>query len=166
MTRVGWARIRVALLLLVGIVVQTTVGADLRIDGVAPDFMLLLAICGGLACGSEAGAVIGFFAGLLSDLAMTTTPLGLYALSWCLVGWGVGALRSAVLPEGRALQPVIGLLATGGGLVVFLIAGDLAGQTMLVAGGRSYLIRVGVVEALWNAVLVVPVAYVMLRAAR
>lgn len=160
------ARLRIGVLLLVGVVVQTTLGADLRVDGVAPDLMLLLAISGGLACGGEGGAVVGFCAGLLADLATASTPLGLYALAWCLVGWGVGSLRATALPEGRSVQPMVGLFATAGGLIVFLIAGDLAGQSMLFVTGRDHLLRVGLVESLWNAVLVVPVTFLMRRAAR
>jgi rod shape-determining protein MreD len=165
-TAAGWARVRVAVLLVVGIVVQTTLAGDVRVDTVAPDLMLMLAIAGGLACGSEAGAVIGFFAGLLSDLSLTTTPLGLYALAWCLVGWGVGMLRTNLLPEGRAVQPLVGFAATVGGVVVLLVVGELAGQHMLVVPGRAYLVKVALVEGLWNAVLAVPVTYLMARSAR
>ncbi|MHB1929086.1 MAG: rod shape-determining protein MreD [Acidimicrobiales bacterium] len=160
------ARLRVAVALLVGIVVQTTFGADLRIDGVAPDFMLLIAIVGGLVGGPQAGALIGFAAGLLADLSLTSTPLGLYALSWCLVGFAVGWARLNVLPEGRPVQPLVGLAATAGGLVVLIVVGALAGQGAFTAAGRGWLVRVGVVEAAWNAVLVIPVAAVMKRAAR
>ena len=36
--------LKVALLLAVGILVQTTFGNDLRVDDFAPDFMMLLAV--------------------------------------------------------------------------------------------------------------------------
>ena len=36
------ARLRIALLLVVAILVQTTLGSDLRVTGVAPDLMVLL----------------------------------------------------------------------------------------------------------------------------
>jgi rod shape-determining protein MreD len=165
-TAAAAARLRIAAVLVLGIIVQTTLGADLRVDGVAPDLMLLLAVAGGLVGGSEAGAIVGFGAGLLADLTLTTTPMGLTALAWCLVGWAVGALRANLLPEGRLLQPAIGLIATGAGVVVFLAFGDLAGQALLVAPGRSYLVRVALVEGLWSAVLVIPVTALMTWAAR
>ena len=39
--------LKVLVVLLLGIIVQTSFGADLRVDGVAPDFMLLLAFVPG-----------------------------------------------------------------------------------------------------------------------
>jgi rod shape-determining protein MreD len=161
-----WARGRVAIVLVVAVVLETTFGADLRVFGIAPDLMLLLAISGGLVCGPTAGAWIGFFAGLLADLTLTTTPLGLSALAWCIVGWGIGTLRAYLLPDGRAVRPAVAFLATIGALLLFLIVGELVGQTELVAPGRSFVIRVVLVEGLWNALLVIPVVAVFSRAAR
>ncbi len=95
------ARLRIATLLFVAILVQTTLGSDLRVAGVAPDLMVLVTICAGLTGGAEAGAWVGFWAGLIADLFLTATPLGLSALTYCLIGAAVGALRTAVLPDGQ-----------------------------------------------------------------
>lgn len=160
------ARIRIAVLLAVGVIIQTTFGSDLRIGGVAPDFLLLLAIAGGLSTGPAAGAIIGFGAGLLADLSLTTTPLGLSALAWCLVGFAVGWARSNILPHGRPVEPLIGFAATLGGVAVFLAVGDVAGQGTILALGPHWLLRVALIEAAWNAVLIIPAAWLMRRAAR
>ncbi len=160
------ARLRVVLVLLAGVVLQTTFGADLRVLGVAPDLMLLLAVAGGLSCGPEAGAVIGFCAGLLADLSLTTTPMGLFALSWCLVGFVVGWARTNFLPEGRPVEPLVGFVATLGGIGVYLAVGDLAGQSSILTMGPHWLLRVALIEAGWNALLAVPAAWLMRRAAR
>jgi rod shape-determining protein MreD len=162
----GWARVRIGILLILAIVVQTTFGSDFRILGVAPDLMLLVSACAGLSGGAEAGAFVGFCAGMLADLALTTTPLGLSALAWCLVGWGVGSVRANALPGTRSVLPVIGLLATGSGVVLFLVLGDLVGQSQLIDLGRTYLVKVGVIESLWSALLILPVAFVYERAAQ
>ena len=61
---------------MVAILVQTTLGSDLRVVGVAPDLMVLLAICAGLAGGAEAGAWVGFWAGLIADLFLTRRRSG------------------------------------------------------------------------------------------
>lgn len=149
-------RLGVAMVLVVALVIQTTFGDDLRILGVAPDLMLLMAISAGLVCGPNSGAIIGFLAGLLADLSLTTTPIGLNALCWCVVGWVVGTLRAYVLPDARIVRPAIAFLATVGAVLVFLVVGSLVGQTELTASGRTFLIKVLIVEGLWNAVLVVP----------
>src|ERR1700722_6746000 len=106
----AWARL--ALVLFIGILLQTTLIPDLQFRGVRPDLMLLITICVGLTSGPEQGAVIGFSAGLLTDLFMTTTPLGLSALAFSLVGFALGGLRSAAMPEVRSLW-----LAPGGAFI-------------------------------------------------
>ncbi|MHB1535040.1 MAG: rod shape-determining protein MreD [Acidimicrobiales bacterium] len=160
------ARLRMAGLLALGILLQTTVAPDLRLGAVAPDFMLLLAICGGLAGGAETGAFVGFFAGLLTDLFLTTTPLGLAALTYCLVGYGIGFLRSTVLPEGWVLTPFMTALGTAAGVVAFVALGDVVGQSQLAAQGGSWILRVAAVETAFNVVLSLPVSRLFDRASR
>ncbi|MGI8491836.1 MAG: rod shape-determining protein MreD [Acidimicrobiales bacterium] len=166
MTPRNAARLRIGAVLLTGIVVQTTLAPDLRLAGVAPDLMLLLAICGGLAGGAGGGAVTGFAAGLLADLWLTDTPVGLSALTWCIVGFAVGTLRSNVLPESRWLATVMAAGATVAGVLAFVVLGDVVGQSQLLIGGRSWLLRVVVLEAAWAAVLSWPVSRLFEWAAR
>lgn len=166
MTPVVTARIRICLLLLVAVLVQTAVGANLRIVGVAPDLMVILVICAGLTGGAEAGAWVGFWAGLLTDMFLTSTPVGLSALTYCLVGAAVGALRASVLQERKLLVPITALVGTAGAVLLFVAAGDVLGQTQLMGGGRSWLIRVVVVESLWSAVLSLPFGYLYAWAAK
>jgi len=160
------ARIRIGLLLFVAILVQTALGSDLRVDQVAPDIMLLLVICAGMTGGPEAGAWVGFCAGLLADMFLTSTPVGLSALTYCLVGAAVGGLRSAYLQDRRLLLPLAAFLGTALGVIMFVGIGDVLGQSQLLEAGRSWLIRVTVVEAGWAAVLALPVGAVYSWAAR
>lgn len=160
------ARLRIAVLMVVAILVQTALGTDLRVARVAPDFMLVVVICGGLTGGSEAGAWVGFWAGLVTDMFLTSTPVGLSALTYCLIGAGVGALRASVLQERRAMVPLAALVGTAAAVLLFVAAGDVLGQTQLIGPGRSWLIRVIVVESLWSAVLALPVGYLYAWAAR
>jgi rod shape-determining protein MreD len=134
--------------------------------GVGPDLALLLAICAGMTGGPEAGALVGFGVGLLADLAMATTPIGLTALSWCLVGFGVGLLRANVTLDNRSALPVVAVVATLAGIVAFLLIGGLVGQSQLSGFSHRYLIRAAAVEALWNALLALPVGWVYERAGR
>ena len=160
------ARIRIGLLLLVTVLIQTTLSSDMRVTQVTPDLVVLVVICAGLTGGTEAGAWVGFWAGLLYDLFLTTTPVGLYALTYCLIGAGIGALRSSVLQERRSLLPLAAFVGTAASVLLFVGAGDVLGQTQLVGGGRSWLIRVMIVESLWNAVLALPAGYIYSWVAR
>ncbi len=159
-------RLRIALVLCAGILVQSALGADLRVAQVAPDLMVLLAICAGLFGGTEAGAWVGFWSGLLADLFLTATPLGLSALTYCLVGAAVGALRTNLVAESRLLTPLAALIGTAAAVVLFVGLGDVLGQSQLAASGRTWLVKVAVLEACWSAVLSLPVAWLYRRAAR
>ena len=160
------ARIRIGLLLLFTVLVQTTLASDMRVTQVTPDLMVLVVVCAGLTGGTEAGAWVGFWAGLLYDLFLSTTPVGLFALTYCLIGAGIGALRASVLQERRSLLPLAALVGTAASVLLFVGAGDVLGQTQLVGGGRSWLIRVMIVESLWNAVLALPAGYIYAWVAR
>ena len=160
------ARLRMGLSLMIAILIETTFGSDVRVFGVAPDLMVLITICAGLAGGTESGAWMGFWAGLIADLFLVTTPLGLSALTYCLIGAGVGAVRSWVLPESRLLLPAAALLGTAAAVLLWVMLGDMLGQAQLLDAGRSWLIKVTVVEAAWAAVLALPVSWLYGRAAR
>lgn len=160
------ARLRIASMLIVTVLIQTTLGADLRVAQVAPDLMVLVAICAGLTGGAEAGAWVGFWAGLLTDMFLASTPVGLSALTYCLVGAAVGALRASVLQERRSIVIATAFVGTAAAVLLFVAVGDVLGQTQLVGAGRSWLIRVMIVESAWNALLALPVARLYARSAR
>ncbi len=163
---VAKARLRIALLLVVAILLETTIGNDLRVAGVAPDLMVLVTICAGLSGGTEAGAWVGFWAGLITDLFLVSTPLGLSALTYCLIGAAVGALRAALLPDARLIKPAAALVGTAVAVLLWVAIGDLLGQSQLLGAGRSWLIRVVLVEGVWATLLALPVGWVYARAAR
>ena len=166
MTDLTKARLRITLLLIVTVLVETTLGSDLRVAQVAPDLMILVVICSGLTGGTLAGASVGFSAGLLYDMFLTATPVGLSALTYCLIGAATGALRISVLQERKSLLPLAALVGTAAGVLLFVGAGDVLGQTQLLGAGRAWLIRVMIVESLWNAVLALPVGYIYAWVAR
>lgn len=157
---------RLLVVLVVAIVVQTTLASDVRVLGVAPDLLVLVAICGGLVAGSEVGCVLGFVAGLAADAFLTTTPFGLSALTFCLVGFGVGVLRNNVLRDSWLLAPIVAFVATVVSVVGFVAFGDVVGQTGPSAAGSSWVIRVALVEGVWAAALSIVVHPVVARAAR
>jgi rod shape-determining protein MreD len=123
-------RLRLALLVAVAVLVQTSVFPHLRIGGAVPDIALVLVVAVAAREGVESGAATGFVAGLLVDLYLQT-PLGLSALAFALTGAMVGVLQAGLLRPGRWVAPLLGAL---GGLVanlLFLGVGILAGQDQL-----------------------------------
>ena len=98
------ARLRVLVVLLVAVVLHVSVLTEVHVAGVHPELLLLVAISAGLTAGPERAATLGFLAGLLADLFLPT-PMGLSALAYCLVAFGVASLQSGILRSACSLIP-------------------------------------------------------------
>jgi len=138
--------------LLVGFVLQIGVLVDLQPFGVHADAMLLLAICAGLAGGAGRGAAVGFVAGLLADVMLPGT-LGISALSFAVVGWGVGSANEAVISTTRAMSVGFTAAASALGVLLYALLAELLGQRSL---SDPRLLQIVGIVALLNAVLSVP----------
>jgi len=153
-------RIRLALVILVCVVLQTTLFTHLRIDGVAPDLGLVATLAVAYENGPDSGAVFGFVAGLAIDLFLTT-PLGLSALSFAITGYAVGVLQSGMVRTTPWLAPILGGLGGLFGGLVFLTAGAVVGE----AGFLSFAsLKTVLIAALYDAV-VAPVVFPLVRRA-
>lgn len=147
------SRAKVALVLIVAAVLQRTWLDGVRVSGAHPDIMLLLPIGAGVVGGSEAGAVVGFFAGAVADLFLPT-PFGLSALSFSLLGYAVGSVQEGLLRAAWWITPLTAFVASAVGVVLFALVGAVVGQPQFV---RPTLIGVTLVVATGNAVLSLPV---------
>ncbi|MDQ1427991.1 MAG: rod shape-determining protein MreD [Acidimicrobiaceae bacterium] len=150
-------RLRVAALLVLALLLQTTVVADLRILGVCADMMLLCTVSAAVVGGPELGGVVGFAAGLLADLFLVTTPLGLSALVFSLIGYGVGSIRGTVLQEGWFLAPATAFVASAAGVVTFVLAGVMVGQSQLTAMGPVAIVKTALIVGVMNGIVAAPV---------
>lgn len=147
-------------LVLAAFVVQIGVLVDLRPFGVHADLMLLVAICAGLAGGSTRGAVVGFSAGALVDLVLPGT-MGVSALAFALVGFGVGSLHESVMSMTRAMSVAVSAAASAAGVLLFAVLAQLLGQRTLT---DPRLVAIVGIVAVLNAVLTVPVLALARRA--
>jgi rod shape-determining protein MreD len=102
---------RLAGLVIVGVVVQTTAVSQLPIAGANADLSPLLVMAVGLLCGSLAGGCFGFGVGLFADIVSMQT-LGVSSLVLLGVGYGAGRLREARDPEGSLVPLAAGAAAT------------------------------------------------------
>jgi rod shape-determining protein MreD len=154
-----------AAVLVVALLLQTTVIPDLRILGVCADLMLLCTVCAALVGGPELGGLVGFAAGLLSDLFLVTTPLGLSALVFSLIGYAVGTIRKTVLQEGWLLAPATAFVASSAGVVTFVVAGVMVGQSQLTRMGPVGIAKTALLVGVMNAVIAAPLCRLMAWAA-
>ena len=152
---------KVCALLFVGIIAQTTFGNGIRVDGVAPDFMMLLAVSAGFSGGPDRGAVVGFVAGAVSDLFLHSTPFGLTALAACLIGFAIGWGRANMLATRFLLGPFVAAAGTAAGVAIFVAIGYIVGQQQLVVGGERRLVEVAFIEAVYSAVFSFPAIALM-----
>lgn len=147
------ARLRLPLAVLAVLTIQSAVLQDMRVRDVHPDAMLLFAIAAGIVGGSEAGALVGFVVGLVADL-FVQTPLGLSALTFALVAFGVGALQASLIRSSWWITPLTALVGSAAGVVLFVVIGAVLGQTHLVSNDVPAVVAV---VAVMNAVLALPV---------
>jgi rod shape-determining protein MreD len=150
--------IRVPPVLLLAVVLHTAVSPNLRVFGVAVDVLLLLTIAAGIAGGAERGATVGFACGLLADCFLQT-PFGLSALTYALVGYGVGVFQTGVLHSSWWIPAITSAAASVLAVVVFVGLGLVVGQDQLVS---TRLITVAAVIALLHALLA-PLAVRVMR---
>jgi rod shape-determining protein MreD len=96
-TRIG----AVAALLVVAFALQTTLLTRATLLGVIPQVLLVVVVALAYSDGERVGVVTGFFAGLLQDLQLPgeASIIGLYALVFTMVGFGVGTFRRYALSE-------------------------------------------------------------------
>jgi len=144
-----WLRYFLVILSLV--VLQTALFPELRVFGAGPDLLLVATIAVAYERGAEAGAVFGFAGGLAIDCFLSS-PLGVSALAFSLVGYGVGLFQSGLLRTSRWIAPILGGVGglIGGALWVAIAA--VAGQDALISG---YSARIVVLAAIYDALLAV-----------
>ena len=121
---------RAALVVLVTLVLQVCLFSRFSYEGARPDVMILLAVMAGYRLGPERGAIIGFAAGLSFDILLTT-PLGLSALVYTVVGYGVGVTTSGMVRTSRWGAPLVAAGGSAVGMVLYALFGAVLGEPTL-----------------------------------
>lgn len=150
-------RLRLPFVLVLALVIQTTLVGPVTVAGAHPDLMLLLPIAAGFSVGSEQGAVAGFLAGLLTDLFLQT-PLGLSALTFSVVGFGVGMVQTTMIRAAWWITPATAFIASGIGVLLFGVVAATVGQGQLL---RPALLTAAAVVGVANALFSIPAVRVM-----
>jgi len=144
---VSWPR--TALIVLVALVLQVTLLSRFSYEGARPDLMILLAVMAGFRLGPERGAIVGFAAGVSFDIVLST-PLGLSALVYTIIGYAVGAATAGMVRTSRWAAPVVAAAGSAAGMLLYALVGAVLGEPTL--SGPS-LASIVVLVAAVNAVL-------------
>ncbi|MFC9932045.1 rod shape-determining protein MreD [Streptomyces sp. NPDC127190] len=134
-------------LVVVALVIQVSVLARLHLPGAVPDLLLLTVLGLAMVYGHVGGALVGFGAGLLADLAPPADhAAGRYALVLCVTGYFAGLIK----PENGRLKSATGPMA--------VVVAAAIGSTLLYAGvgalvGDTAARHVGLPGLLFSAAL-------------
>jgi rod shape-determining protein MreD len=152
-------------LVVVAMVVQVSVLARLHLPGAVPDLLLLTVLGLAMSYGHVAGCLIGFFAGLLADLAPPADhAVGRYAMVLCVVGYVAGLSK----PESGRVRTATGpmVVVIGAAIsttVLYAGVGNLVGDTAGAHVGLGKLVLTATVYDLLLAPFVVPLVMAMAR---
>lgn len=144
----------VSLVLVTAAVLQTSVLPFLAPGGFRPDLLLLVTIAFALRDGVLTGLRVGFAAGILADLLLNESPVGLTALVFVGVGYAVGMARPYLAPDSFTAPVIMSgvgtLLGVGGyGILTAVLAEEPTSMALLT--------EASLVTALY-AVLLAPIA--------
>jgi rod shape-determining protein MreD len=154
-----------AFLVVLAMVAQVSVLARLHLPGAVPDLVLLTVLGLALSYGHVGGCLVGFFAGLLCDIAPPADhAVGRYALVLCVIGYAAGLAK----PETGQLRSAAGpmLVVIGAAVTTTLLyagVGSLVGDT---AGAHVGLVKLVFTAALYDLLLapfVVPLVIALAR---
>jgi rod shape-determining protein MreD len=127
------SKLRLVPLIVIVFLLQITLFAGVRIDGVAPELPLLLSILISLHLPAERSIVVGFVIGLAYDLALGT-PLGLWALVCCLASYPFGIASANLHRTTGAGLWLLGGVLSAAGIIGFAAGGAMVGRTDLLRG--------------------------------
>jgi len=142
-------------LILVAVVLQTTLFAEIRPFAVAPAAVLLTVIACARYLEPEAALLVGFTAGLLTDL-LGGSSLGLWAITMTAVAFATVKLRH---------REVDGILVVAAGVFGLTVAGQLLYAIVGTLFGHSTITQPDLwkhllLPAVWNVILAAPIFWV------
>lgn len=118
---------RTAAVVLGALVLQVCLLSRFSFDGARPDVMVLLAVLGGFLLGSERGAILGFASGLAFDVVLST-PFGLSALVYTIVGYGVGSVSTGIVRTSRWITPGIAAGGSAAAMLLYAMVAAVVGE--------------------------------------
>lgn len=122
--------LKLVMVVVTSALLQAGIVSWLNVGGYVPDLMLVVAVAAGVVGGVDRGALVGFGAGLCTDL-MVTTPFGLWALVGCLTGAAAGYASGTSLVRSPTSRALTFAAACGAGLLAFAVLARLVGQETL-----------------------------------
>lgn len=118
---------RAAVVVLGALVLQVCLLASFSYDGARTDVLVLVVIAAGFLAGPERGAQVGFAAGLAFDVVLST-PLGLSALVYTVIGFAVGTASRSVVRSAWWIGPAVVAAASVAAMLFYAVVAQVLGQ--------------------------------------
>src|SRR5680860_828175 len=154
------------IVVLVAVILQVAVFNLFSVNGVVPNLALVVVVAASIARGAQFGAVVGFVAGLLLDLAPPADHVaGRWALALVLIAILAGRVRADARRSpiaGLATVAVCSFIATS----VFALSGVVLGDHGLAAGEMMQVIGIALLWDIAVAPLLLPGLMVLFERTR
>ncbi|MEN6414483.1 MAG: rod shape-determining protein MreD [Veillonellales bacterium] len=148
--------------LLVAVILQSTILPLLAVHGVWPDLLLLVVVSSSLLLGKEHGVGIGFFAGLIQDLA-SGNIFGLNILSKLATGYCFGLAERKVFKDHILLPVIMVAMATlFNGAIMLAVLFVLGYQVDILPAVRHKILPL----LFYNMVFSIPIHQIVYRLSR
>lgn len=145
--------------IVVALIIQSTLLPLIAIHGVYPDLLLIIVVSHALLSGKEKGVSIGFFAGLLQDLA-SGSIFGTNTLAKLATGFVCGLAERKVFKEHVLLPVAATAVATMfNGLIMFMILFIFGYKVQL----GSVFINIVMPLIAYNVIIAIPVHHIVYR---
>jgi rod shape-determining protein MreD len=149
----------VALVLVTAAILQTSLLPFLALSGFRPDLLLLVTIAFALRDGSLTGMRVGFAGGILSDLLLNESPVGLTALVFVGIAYAVGVVRPFLAPDSWTAPMTLSVMGTLVGVAGYGLLSAVLAEDPIAMG---LIVQASLVSAIY-ALLLAPIVYGLVR---
>ncbi len=137
-------------LVIVAIALQSTLLARITLLGVIPQLVLVVVVSLAYLDGERVGVVVGFFGGLLQDLLLPQSVVGLTALIYTLIGYAVGVLRGYSQSDSVWTPVVVVALASATAEIGYALLSIIMGQAWV---GPVYTLKIAGLVVVYDTLL-------------
>lgn len=140
----------VLLVLVTAAILQTSLLPSLALSGFRPDLLLLVTVAFALHDGLLTGMRVGFVGGVLNDLLLNESPVGLTALVFVGIAYAVGIARPYLAPESFTAPLILSVLGTFVGVAGYGVLAAVLAEDPI---GLGLVLQAALVAALYAALL-------------
>lgn len=142
-----------------GLLLQCTLLPLIAMNGIKPDILMIMTLSTGLLAGKDKGVAVGFFSGLVTDLA-SGGIFGCQTLAKMAVGYGAGLLEQKVFKESILLPLLAVMVATVVHSFILVVSIAMMGFSV---NFIQFLLHTLLPLLAYNVIFAIPVHFIMYK---